>query len=87
VSYSARHVHAFPYVGGRFCKGTLQLTAENLVYTSDTHDLTLTRAQVSAIDGNGVVDSDGKKWHFEIPSMTNAQVHDLLARWFAAGPH
>lgn len=79
VSYPARHMHLF----GKSCKGTLQLTATHLSYTSNVHSVSLTHDQIRAIDGNGVVQTDGKKWRFEIDGMTNAQVHDLLAHWYA----
>jgi serine/threonine protein kinase len=87
VSYSARHMHAFPFLGGRSCDGTLQLTSTSLIYTSSVHPVTLTRDKVASIEGNGVVETGGKKWRFEITGMTNAQVHDLLAKWYQAGAH
>lgn len=79
VTYAARHMRLF----GMSSKGTLQLTATHLSYTSNVHSVSLTRDQIRAIDGNSVVQTDGKKWRFEIDGMTNAQVHDVLAHWYA----
>jgi len=83
VSYSARHMRLF----GMSSKGTLKLTATELSYTSNAHSVSVSRNQIRAIDGNAVVETDGKKWRFEIDGMSNEQVHDLLARWYASGPH
>lgn len=85
VSYPAHHVHAFPYLSGRSCDGTLQLTEGLLTFTSSVHPITFTRAQVSGIEGNGVVDSAGKKFRFQIDHMSNDQVHALLEKWYTAG--
>ncbi|HKO12329.1 MAG TPA: protein kinase [Acidobacteriaceae bacterium] len=85
VSYPAHHEHGFPFIGGRSCDGTLELTQNLLTFTSKTHPLSLTREQVVSIDGNGVVDSDGRHFHFQVEGMTNKQVHALLAQWLTAG--
>jgi predicted Ser/Thr protein kinase len=85
VSYPAHHMHAFPYISGKSCDGTLQLTDTLLIFSSDVHPLTLTRAQVFEIEGNAVVDSGGKKFRFQIDDMNNGQVHEVLEKWFAAG--
>lgn len=78
-------MHAFPYISGKSCDGTLQLTDSLLIFSSDVHPLTLTRAQVFEIEGNAVVDSGGKKFRFQIDDMSNGQVHEVLEKWFAAG--
>jgi serine/threonine protein kinase len=85
VSYPAHHIHSFPYLSGRSCDGTLQLTDSLLTFTSDVHPFTFTRAQVSGVEGNAVVDSAGKKFRFQIDGMSNDQVHALLEKWYAAG--
>jgi hypothetical protein len=85
VSYPAHHEHGFPFIGGRSCDGTLELTQNLLTFTSKTHPLSLTREQVVSIDGNGVVDSGGRHFHFQIEGMSNKQVHALLAKWMTAG--
>jgi predicted Ser/Thr protein kinase len=85
VSFPAHHVHSFPYLSGRSCDGTLQLTDSLLTFTSNVHPITFTRAQVSGIEGNAVVDSAGKKVRFQIDGMNNEQVHALLEKWFNAG--
>ena len=85
VSYPAHHEHGFPFIGGRSCDGTLELTQNLLTFTSKTHPLSLTREQVVSIDGNGVVDSGGRHFHFQVEGMTNKQVHALLAQWLTAG--
>ena len=85
VSYPAHHIHSFPYLSGRSCDGTLQLTDTLLTFTSDVHPFTFTRAQVSGIEGNAVVDSAGKKFRFQIDGMSNRQVHALLEKWYTAG--
>lgn len=87
VVYSARHMHSFPFLSGRSCDGDLQVTPTQLIFSSDVHPVTLTRQAVTAIDGNTVVVTGGKKWRFEIDGMSNRQVHDLLARWFEGGVH
>ncbi len=87
VSYPAHHEHAFPFLDGRSCEGTLQLTATSLIFTSKVHPVTLARSDVASISGNGVVESSGKKWRFQIDGMTNAQVHALLSKWFLSAPH
>lgn len=73
---------------GMSSKGTLKLTATELSYTSNAHSVSVSRNQIRAIDGNAVVETDGKKWRFEIDGMSNEQVHDILARWYgnAAAP-
>ncbi|HKR27803.1 MAG TPA: protein kinase [Acidobacteriaceae bacterium] len=85
VSYPARHEHAFPYLDGRSCSGTLELNATHLIFNSDTHPISLTRDDVTAVEGNGIVDTAGKRYRFQIAGMNNRQVHDLLAKWFSAG--
>ena len=85
MSYPAHHVHAFPYLSGRSCDGTLQLTDSLLTFTSDVHPVTLTRAQVTGIEGNAVVDSAGKKFKFQVDGMNSEQVHALLQKWYSAG--
>ncbi|MGC2639131.1 MAG: serine/threonine-protein kinase [Acidobacteriaceae bacterium] len=87
IVYSARHMHSFPFLSGRSCDGDLQVTPTQLIFSSDVHPVTLTRQAVTAIDGNTVVMSGGKKWRFEIDGMTNGQVHDLLVKWFNGGVH
>ncbi len=81
-SFTAHHLHHF----GGFCSGTLQLTPETISYTSDAHSFSLTRDQISAIQGDAIVESSGRRWRFEIPGRNGAQVHMLLARWYAALP-
>ena len=85
VSYSARHMHSFPFLNGRSCDGTLELTANSLIFTSDVHPVTLTRAAISGIDGNTVIETGGKKWKFEIYGMSNTEVHNLLIKWWNGG--
>jgi hypothetical protein len=85
VSYPAHHIHSFPYLSGRSCDGTLQLTDALLTFTSNVHPFTFTRAQISGIEGNAVVDSAGKKFRFQIDGMSNEQVHALLEKWYIAG--
>jgi serine/threonine protein kinase len=87
VSYPAHHIHSFPYLSGRSCDGTLQLTDALLTFTSNVHPFTFTRAQISGIEGNAVVDSAGKKFRFQIDGMNNEQVHALLEKWYGAGAH
>jgi hypothetical protein len=81
-SFTAHHIHHF----GGFCSGTLQLTPETINYTSDAHSFSLTRDQISAIQGDAIVESSGRRWRFEIPGKNGAQVHMLLARWYSAIP-
>jgi serine/threonine protein kinase len=85
VSYPAHHIHSFPYLSGRSCDGTLQLTDTLLTFTSNVHPITFTRAQVSGVEGNAVIDSAGKKFRFQIDGMNNEQVHALLEKWYSAG--
>jgi serine/threonine protein kinase len=81
-SLTAHHMHFF----GGSCTGTLEFKPETLTFTSPVHSFTLTRAQIRAIEGDAVVESGGRRWRFEIPGKNGAQVHNLLARWFAAIP-
>lgn len=85
VTYSARHMHSFPFINGRSCDGNLELTPSALIFTSDVHPVTLTRAAVSGIDGNTVIGAGGKKWRFEIYGMSNTEVHNLLIKWWNSG--
>jgi serine/threonine protein kinase len=85
ISYQARHEHAFPFLDGRSCSGTLELSANQLTFDSKTHPISLTRDDVTAIDGNGVIDTAGKRYRFQIEGMSNKQVHQLLTKWLAAG--
>jgi len=45
----------------------------------------LTRDDVTAVESNGVIDTAGKRYRFQIEDLTNKGVHDLLEKWFAAG--
>jgi hypothetical protein len=81
ATYSARHMRLF----GRSSSGKLQLTPAYLSFTSPDDSVTLTRAQIRAIDGDSVVETSGRKWRFEINGMSAEQVHQILARWLAAG--
>ncbi len=81
-SFTAHHLHHF----GGFCAGTLQLTPETISYKSDVHSFSLTRDQISGIEGDVIIETAGRRWRFEIPGKNNFQVHNLLARWFAAKP-
>jgi len=81
-SFSAHHLHRF----GGSCAGTLQLTPEAISYKSDVHSFSLTRDQISGIEGDAIVESAGRRWRLEIPGRNGFQVHNLLARWFAAKP-
>jgi len=81
VSYAARHTRFF----GRSSSGTLRLSPTAFTYAAGGDSVSLTRAQIRAIDGNTVVAMDGKRWRFEITGMSNEQVHTLLARWLADG--
>lgn len=85
VSYAAHHEHAFPYLDGRSCSGTLELSANHLTYISKVHPISLTRDDVTSVEGNGVIDTAGKRYRFQIEGMSNKQVHDLLAKWLSAG--
>ncbi|MGC2618668.1 MAG: hypothetical protein WA414_06460, partial [Acidobacteriaceae bacterium] len=77
----------FPYISGKSCDGTLQLTESLITFSSDVHPFTFTRAQVSAIEGDAIVDTAGKKFRFQIDDMSNQQVHEILEKWYNAGPH
>ena len=81
-SFTAHHLHRF----GGFCDGTLQLTPETISYISAVHNFTLTRDQIAAVEGNGIVETSGRRWRFEVPGKNPKQVHNLLARWFNAVP-
>lgn len=82
VSFTARHLHT----SGGSCTGTLQLTATRLIYTSSSHKLNVTRAQVHWIDGESVIEPSGQRWRFAIVGMTPAQAHAELEKWYAAAP-
>ena len=81
-SFEAHHMHRF--MGS--CTGTLQFKPEILTYTSPVHSFSLTRDQISRIEGDAVVETTGRRWRFEIPGRTGPQVHGLLNRWFNAIP-
>lgn len=85
MSYSGRHMHSFPFLNGRSCDGTIELTSNALIFTSDVHPVTLTRAAISGVDGNTVIETGGKKWKFEIYGMSNGEVHNLLTKWWNGG--
>jgi len=85
VRFPARHEHAFPYLDGRSCSGTLELSANHLTFISEVHPISLTRDDVTAVESNGVIDTAGKRYRFQIEDLTNKGVHDLLERWFTAG--
>lgn len=76
-------VHHIHFLGG-FCAGTLQFKPEILTFSSPVHSFSLTRDQIQAIQGDAVVQINGRRWRFEIPGRSGPQVHSLLARWFNA---
>lgn len=69
---------------GEFCQGTLQFRPEMITFTSPVHSFSLTRDQISAINGDVIVETGGRRWRFEIPGKNGGQVHFLLNRWFNA---
>ena len=71
---------------GEFCEGTLQFKPEMIGFSSPVHSFELTRDQISAIDGDVIVETSGRHWRFEIPGRSKRQVHSLLSRWFNAIP-
>lgn len=81
-TYPAHHMQ----LNGQVCDGSLQLTPERLVYACGVQSVTLARPDVRAIDGNAVVETAGKRWPVQLDGMNNAQVHNLLARWFSKPP-
>jgi hypothetical protein len=85
VSYSGRHMHSFPFLNGRSCDGNLELTPTELIFTGEAHSVTLTRAAISGVDGNTVIETGGKKWRFEIYGMSNTEVHNILIKWWNGG--
>jgi serine/threonine protein kinase len=83
-SLLAHHIHHF----GGFCEGNLQFTPETLNFTSNVHSFSLTRDQISAVNGDVIVEAGGRRrWRFEIPGKNPGQVHNLLERWFSALPN
>lgn len=85
ISYPAHHEHAFPYLDGHSCEGTLQLSENLLTFTSKVHPVSFTRDQVRSIDGTSVVDSGGRHYRFQVDDLENWQLHALLKKWLAAG--
>lgn len=73
-------------INGQVCDGSLQLTPTRLVYACGVQSITLARSEVRSIDGNTVVETGGKRWPVQLDSMSNGQVHNLLARWFINSP-
>ncbi len=59
------------------CYGELILEAEKLTFTSAAHTFRWTRDGV-VLHGNGLEDSEGKRWHFTIEGR---DVRELLSRW------
>jgi hypothetical protein len=52
------------------------------------HSFSLTRDQISAVNGDVIVEAGGRRrWRFEIPGKNPGQVHNLLERWFSALPN
>jgi len=81
-TYPAHQMH----LNGQVCDGSLQITPTRLVYACGVQSVTLYRTEVRAIEANVVIDSGGKSWPVHLDGMTAAQVHQLLARWFAKKP-
>ncbi len=82
-SLTAHHLHFF----GGFCVGTLQFKPDTISFTSSVHSFSLTRDQISAIQGDAIVETAGRRWRFEIPGKKGPQVHNILTRWFNALPN
>ncbi|MGD0369415.1 MAG: protein kinase [Acidobacteriaceae bacterium] len=83
-SLTAHHLHLF----GGFCEGTLQFTPETLNFTSNVHSFSLTRDQISGINGDVIVETGGRRrWRLEIPGRNPGQIHNQLERWFNALPN
>jgi len=77
ATYAAAHRHA---LGGE-CAGTVRLDATAFHYDSSQHPFSITRQRVRRIDGPGLVDASGKKWHFRLQRKTDADVERLLRAW------
>ena len=77
ATYAAVHRHA---LGGQ-CAGTVRIDAMAFHYDSSQHPFSITREAVRRIDGPGVVDASGKKWHFRLQRKTDTDVERLLRAW------
>jgi hypothetical protein len=52
------------------------------------HSFSLTRDQISGINGDVIVETGGRRrWRLEIPGRNPGQVHNQLERWFNALPN
>ncbi len=75
----AEHKHSF----GKECRGNVAITLDEFQYVSDGHPLAMSRREVARIDGSGLVDLNGKKWHFRLEGINDEEVEELLTRWLA----
>ncbi len=71
-SFTAKHKHR---LGS--CTGELQITPDSIEFSSPQHYVKCARGSTQ-IDGDGVLDSNGKNWRFEIPGE---DVSGLLRLW------
>lgn len=77
-TYPAHHMQ----INGHECNGSVQLAPDQMVYACGVQSVTLSRADIRAIDGSAVLDSAGKRWPVQLDGMTAGQVHNLLERWY-----
>jgi serine/threonine protein kinase len=81
VTYAAHHKRFF----GRSSSGTLRLSSTVFTYSAGSDSVTLKRSQIRSIDGDTIVETNGKRWRFYIDGMSSDQAHNLLAHWLATG--
>ena len=77
IVYFARHKHG---IGG--CDGQIQLRNNEFRFVAGKHALRLNREAIKRIDGPGLVDLTGKKWHFRIEGKTDEETTTILGTWF-----
>lgn len=76
--FTASHKHG---IGS--CQGQLQLTDTSVIFASSTHPLNMRKSEIKRIDGDGIVDGNGKTWHFKIGDRSPEDTHTLLVEWFS----
>jgi len=77
IIYFAKHKHG---IGG--CDGQIQLRSNEFRFVAGKHALRLSREAIKRIDGPGIVDLTGKKWHFRIEGKSDEETATIFGTWF-----
>jgi hypothetical protein len=79
IHLKAKHMHS---MGS--CEGTITLSVSWFEFMSSQHSIRVDRAETK-LDGSGVRDRSGKKWHFRIAGRSDDETRTALSEWVSSG--